>query len=199
MSNNIVALNFETRKVFLSFRILCMLVTLLLVLFQFRLEANIYISMKSVNEIQIFCLRELRKKVNCVIVTRIKARMNSIRENVNELLRFLIDWLTRKVEKNVIDCKKIEFETFELCLRFCACDERDLWLIDKVEAIKSSYLKTLSLIEVLSAILQINWNNRWYEFVEWAKKMHWFVCCQSLIFALFLRTWHKNHLSSCKV
>ena len=101
-----------------------------------------------------------------MIVTRIKTQMSSIRDdemlNARALKR-LIDWLTRKVEKNVIDCKEIDFEVFVLCLRSCACDERDLSLIkvqtrsiskrfdliDRVEVVdfdvKSSYLKVLSL------------------------------------------------------
>ena len=73
------------------------------------------------------------KKINCVIVARIKARRRSIRENDviwARVLMSLIDWLTRKVEKNVIDCKEIELKTFELCLWSCACDERDLSLIE---------------------------------------------------------------------
>ena len=130
-----------------------MLVTLSLVLFQLRLETNIYVSMRDVNRGEIPCLRELRelrKEINCVIVARINAqRKLDLKDDVNESLRSLIDRLTCKVEKSVIDCKEIEFEAFELCLRFCACDERDLWLIEVQTR------DVLSLINVLSAILQV--------------------------------------------
>ena len=47
MNNNIVALNFETRKISQLFKTLCMLVTLSLILFQFCLETNIYFNIRA--------------------------------------------------------------------------------------------------------------------------------------------------------
>ena len=128
------------------------IVELSLVLFQLRLETNTYVSMKINNRDEISCRRELRREVNCVIVARIRARRRSIRESdVIELLKaralmFLIDWLTRKVEKSVIDCKEIEFEVFELFWYFVfATNEIFDWLKCKLDRFRSDLIWLIKL------------------------------------------------------
>ena len=141
-----------------------------------------------------------------MIVARIKAQMSSIRDDEMlkaRALKCLIDWLTRKVEKSVIDCKEIDFEVFVLCLRFCACDERDLSLIEVQTRSISKRFDLINRVEVVNFDVKNSYlrvlSFRWVFKFAISSIAIWetfdFLLSKALLWC-YLKEWYQNELIS---